>query len=72
MINRSAIAVWPKPSFLAWLKSVEDSNKGLSIPELEKTLYLAPDYEDPEDDEKVLKRVYDDILCWELRGWYRL
>ena len=42
------------------MNSVEEGDS-LTLADLQKTLYLVPDYEDPEDAEKVLKRVYDDI-----------
>ena len=71
MLNRSAVAVRPKQPFLDWVNSVE-SDSSVTADDLQKTLYLVPDYENPEDAEKVLKRVYDDIFCRELRGWYTL
>ena len=60
MLNRCAVAVRPKQPFLDWVNSVEEGDS-LTLADLQKTLYLVPDYEDPEDAEKVLKRVYDDI-----------
>jgi hypothetical protein len=71
MLNRSAVAVRPKQPFLDWVNSVEEGGS-LTLADLQKTLYLVPDYEDPADAEKVLKRVYDDIFCRELEGWYTL
>jgi hypothetical protein len=71
MLNRSAVAVRPKQPFLDWVNSVE-ADSSVTLDDLQKTLYLVPDYEDPEDAEKVLKRVYDDIFCRELQGWYTL
>jgi hypothetical protein len=69
MLNRSAVVVKPKKPFLDWVNSVDDSD-GVTADDLQKTLYLVPDYEDPEDAEKVLKKIYDDIFCNELAGWY--
>jgi hypothetical protein len=71
MLNRSAVVVRPRQPFVDWLKSVE----GLELPDvtldqLEKTLYLVPDYEDPDDADKVLKKVCDEIFWRELAGWY--
>jgi hypothetical protein len=71
MLNRSAVAVRPKQPFLDWVNAVDDSGT-VTLDDLQTTLYLVPDYEDPEDAEKVLKRVYDDIFCRELQGWYTL
>lgn len=71
MLNRSAVAVRPKQPFLDWLKSVEElEEKNLTLEQLDKTLYLVPDYEDPDDAEKVLKKVFDEIFCRELEAWY--
>jgi hypothetical protein len=69
MLNRSAVAVTPKQPFLDWLNSIE-ADSSLTLAGLEKTLYLVSDHEDPEDAEKTLRRVYDDIFCRELEGWY--
>ena len=57
MLNHSAVAVRPKQSFLYWVNSVE-AGSSVKIDDLPKTLHLVPDYEEPEDAEKVLKRVY--------------
>ena len=71
MLNRSAVVVRPKQPFVDWLKSVEELDvPEITLAQLDKTLYLVPDYEDPEDAEKVLKKIYDDIVCNELAGWY--
>jgi len=70
VLNRSAVVVTPKQPFLDWLNSVE-ADSSLTLADLDKTLYLVPDYKDPEDAEKILKRVYGDIFCRELEGWYR-
>lgn len=70
VLNRSAVAVRPKQLFLGWLNSVE-ADRSLTLADLDKTLNLVPNYEDPEDAERILKRVYDDIFCRELEGWYR-
>ena len=56
MLNRSAVAVRPKQPFLDWVNSVEPDSS-VTLDELQKTLYLVPDYEDPADVEKVLNKV---------------
>jgi hypothetical protein len=71
MLNRSAVAIRPKQPFLDWLKSVEElSLQNMKLSQLEKTLYLVPDYEDPKDADKVLSLVCEEIFCRELEGWY--
>jgi len=69
MLNRSAIAVTPKQPFLDWLNSVEADNT-LTLDQLEKTLYLMPDYEDPEEAENLLKEGYEGIFNRELFAWH--
>ena len=71
MLNRSAVAVRPKQPFLDWVNSVEPDSS-VTLDELQKTLYLVPDYEDPADAEKVLNKVCEEIFCRELKGWYTL
>jgi len=71
VLNRSAVAVRPKQPFLDWVKSVEELDKpGMTLDQFDKTLYLVPDYEDPADADKVLKKVCEEIFCRELAGWY--
>lgn len=71
MLNRSAIVVRARQPFVDWLRSVEElEERNITLEQLDKTLYLVPDYEDPEDAEKILKRVYGEIFCRELNGWY--
>ncbi len=71
MLNRSAVVVRPRQPFVDWLRSVEELEvPNITLEQLDKTLYLVPDYEDPNDAEKVLKRVCDDIFCRELEAWY--
>ena len=66
------VVVRSKQPFVDWLRSVEELDvPEITLAQLDKTLYLVPDYEDPEDAEKVQKKVYDDIFCNELVGWYR-
>jgi hypothetical protein len=69
MLNRSAVVVRPKQPFVDWLKSVKELDlPDMTLDQLDKTLYLVPDYEDPGDAEKVLKKVCDEIFCRELEG----
>lgn len=71
MLNRSAVVVRPRQPFLDWIRSVEELElPDVTLAELDKTLYLVPDYEDLEDAEKVLELVCEEIFCRELSGWY--
>ena len=70
MLNRCAVIVRPKMPFFDWLRAVDDVDAPeLTVDEMGPTLYLVPDYEDPADAEKVLKKVCEEIFCRELDGW---
>jgi hypothetical protein len=69
MLNRNAVIVRPKKPFCDWLPAVDHEDAPeVTLDEMGPTLYLVPDYEDPADAEKVLKRVCDEIFCRELEG----
>ena len=71
MLNRSAVIVRPKKPFLDWVRAVDyDDAPEVTLDQMDATLYLVPDYEDPADAEKVLRRVCEEIFCRELEGWY--
>ena len=71
MLNRSAVIVRPKKPFCDWLRAVDyEDAPEVTLDEMGPTLYLVPDYEDPADAEKILKKVCDEIFCRELEGWY--
>jgi hypothetical protein len=70
MINRSAIALRPKQPFLDWLTSVEQSNEELVPEGLEKTIYLVPEYDEPDDAVKMLAEAREGIFHQELFTWY--
>jgi hypothetical protein len=71
MLNRSAMVVRPRKPFLDWVRAVDDEDAPeVTIDEMVPTLYLVPDYEDPVDAEKVLKKVCGEIFCRELEAWY--
>ena len=68
MLNRSAVVIIPKKPFLDWVNAVDDLG-GVTADDMQKMIYLVPDYEDPADADKVLKKVCNDIFCRELEGW---
>lgn len=71
MLNRSAIIVRPKKPFLDWVRAVDyDDAPEVTIDDFTATLYLVPDYEDPADAEKTLRKVCEEIFCRELEGWF--
>ena len=64
MLNRSAVVIIPKQPFLDWVNAVDDLG-GVTADDMQKMIYLVPDYEDPADADKVLKKVCNDIFCRE-------
>jgi hypothetical protein len=71
MLNRCAVIVRPKKPFLDWVRAVDyDDSPEVTLDQMDATLYLVPDYEDPTDTEKVLGRACEEFFCRELEGWY--
>jgi hypothetical protein len=48
----------------------DDDAPEVTLDQMDATLYLVPDYDDPADADKVLKKVCEEIFCRELEGWY--
>ena len=58
MLNRSALIVRPKKPFCDWVRAVDyDDAPEVTLDQMGATLYLVPDYEDPEDAEKILAQI---------------
>ena len=71
MINRSAIVVRPRQSFLDWVHTVDDADlPEVTTEEMVPTLYLVPAYDDPVDAERILERLHGEIFCRELEAWF--
>ena len=71
MLNRSAAIVRPKKPFCDWFRAVDyDDVPAVTLDPMGPTLYLVPDYENPADADKILKKVCDEIFRRELKGWY--
>jgi len=69
MINRSALIVRPGEPFIKWALSLDDS--GLAPDQLgEQTVYLAPEWGDELEIQKVLKSVWSEVFERELHGWH--
>jgi hypothetical protein len=63
--------VRPKQPFLDWVRAVDDDDAPeATLDQMDATLYLVPDYDNPADADKVLKKVCEEIFCRELEGWY--
>ena len=69
MLNRSALIVRPGEPFIKWALSLDDS--GL-VPSAtgEQAVYLAPEWGDDKEAEKVLKSIWAEIFERELFGWH--
>ena len=60
MLNRSAVVIIPKQPFLDWVNSVDDVGT-VTADDMQKMIYLVPDYEDPADADKVVARRGDSM-----------
>lgn len=69
MLNRAVLVVRPKQPFLDWAAQLDDS--GL-VPnaEGEQTVYLIPQFDDDDEAQKVLDRVFAEVFERELFGWH--
>lgn len=69
MINRGAIILRPAQPFLDWAASLDDSGLLPNV-EGERTVYLVPEWEDDNSQERVLKKVFAELFERELSGWH--
>lgn len=69
MLNRCALIVRPKQPYLDWAASLDDSGI-VPDPQDEQTVYLIPSFEDDNEGERVLKRVYAEVFERELVAWH--
>jgi hypothetical protein len=69
MLNRGALIVRPAKPYIDWASSLDDSGV-LPLADGEKTVYLVPSFEDDEEAEKVLRRVFPHVFENELHGWH--
>jgi len=70
-INRTAIVIKPKQPFVDWVNSTPGDDE-YTLQELtsDNLIFLMPDYDDYEQIQKYLKKIYHQIFEWELFGWY--
>jgi hypothetical protein len=68
MINRSAVLVTPKEPYLRW---AEQFPGGSPLPKgrMERTVYLLPEIETPQQSPRVLKAAFARIFEQELWAW---
>jgi hypothetical protein len=72
MLNRSAVIVKPRQPCLDWTR--RDDNEGLAETVFktlheEPTVYLLPEFEDPETQREVLEEFWPDLFEALLEGW---
>ena len=69
MLNRGALIVRPKQPYLDWAAALDESGV---VPDVtgEQTVYLIPSFEDDNEAERMLKKVYAEIFERELDGWH--
>ncbi|HZM11262.1 MAG TPA: hypothetical protein VFC15_13735 [Candidatus Limnocylindrales bacterium] len=72
MLNRSAIVVKPRQSFLDRLHTADLTSRNLSLRELaqEPMIYLIPECDTEEDVREVLQELCEEIFAEQLAGWF--
>ncbi len=69
MLNRGAIIVRPRAPYHAWAVGLDDSNMSPSDND-ERTVYLIPSFEVPEQGREILEDLYLEIFERELEAWH--
>src|SRR5271157_6090596 len=71
-LNRSAIVVKPKQSFLDWLYTADSTSRSLTLQELvrEPAIYLIPECDTNAEVDEVLRELCDEIFIEQLEGWF--
>jgi hypothetical protein len=69
VLNRAALILRPKQPYLDWAAGLDDSG---IVPGVggEQTVYLIPSYDDDQEAERVLRRIYAEVFERELHGWH--
>ena len=69
MLNRGVLIVRPNQPYLDWAAGLDESGVLPSV-EDEQTVYLISSFEDDDEAESVLKKIYEEIFERELDGWH--
>jgi hypothetical protein len=69
MLNRGALIVRPKQPYLDWAANLDESGL-VPNPADEQTVYLVPSFDDDEEAERILRKVYAEVFERELFGWH--
>lgn len=69
MINRGAIILRPAQPFIDWAAGLDDSG---ILPNVtgEQTVYLVPEWDDDNGQQRILKKVFAELFERELAGWH--
>jgi len=72
MLNRSVLIVKAKEPFRQWINSLPDPD-GVPLEELneDSTAYLIPEYDDDNQRDRILKKIFKDIFEEQLDGWWQ-
>ncbi|MHB9070240.1 MAG: hypothetical protein ACYC54_07705 [Sedimentisphaerales bacterium] len=71
-INRTAVVIKPKQPFVDWINSFPDDKNKYTLEQMSKRdnlTFLIPEYDNPEDSMKYVKKTYSQIFEFELWGW---
>ena len=73
-LNRAAVAVTPKEPFLDWLRSLEESNRELTMANIQRSpsIYLFPECNFESELLEQLESSCPEIFEQELESWDRL
>lgn len=71
MLNRSAVLIGHEPAFLGWLKTTGISDETIRerATTAERSVYLVPACQLPEELEEVVEDLFEEIFLQELRAW---
>lgn len=69
MLNRAVLIVRPRQPFLDWAAQLDDSGLVPNV-EGEQTVYLIPQFDDDDEAQKVLGRVFAEVFERELFDWH--
>ncbi|ASK28122.1 hypothetical protein [Neisseria chenwenguii] len=70
-VDRTAVVLKPAAPFLAWLKSLDDGIPDLTLEQLRTncSVFLIPEFKEPEDAVAYFDERYQEIFAAELSGW---
>jgi len=68
-INRTAVVVKPKQSFIDWLNDNDDDDHMVGDIIGDGTIFLLPEYDYLDDLRQYVKNIYDDLFVYMLEGW---